>query len=56
MSELFEIADGEVRIWLDQEIVMIKAVSSDRDPVELTKSQAITLAKQLLLLAERIDE
>lgn len=52
----FQISEGEVRVWLEQEAVHIKAVERHRDPVELTKDEAIELGEALLKIAQEIEE
>ena len=54
-AQAFKISDGDAYCWLEQQSsVMLKAVTKQGDPVELTKSEAIELAHALLRAAERI--
>jgi hypothetical protein len=43
-----ELANGEVRIWIEQEAVHIKAVDRYGDPVELSDVEVRQLADALL--------
>lgn len=52
----FQISDGEVRVWLEQETVHMKAVTPYGDPVELWKDEAIELAEAILKIAQEIKE
>jgi hypothetical protein len=53
-QRVFELLDGEVRLYEQQEAIHLRAVDSHGDPVELTASAARKLAEQLLALAEQI--
>ena len=55
MSQQFEISDGEVRLWIDQESLHLRATDAHGDPVELTKEEAVKLAQALLDFSEKID-
>ncbi len=51
-----EMMGGEVRLWIDQGVVMLKAVTARyHDPVELTTDAARRLAQILTELAETVD-
>lgn len=51
-----DLNDSSVRLWLDEAgSIMIKVVDDHGDPVELTASQARTLAARLMALAEELD-
>ncbi len=43
-----ELANGEVRAWIEQEVVHIKAVDRYGDPVELSDAEVKQLAEALL--------
>jgi hypothetical protein len=56
-DEYFELNDGEVRAWIEQGAsIHIKAVAQNRDPVELTESQARKLANALLSMVKKLEE
>jgi len=56
-TEHFELNDGEVRVWIEQEAsIHIKAAAGGNDPVELTESQARKLANALLRMAQKLEE
>jgi hypothetical protein len=53
----FELFGGDVRVWIEQEEIHMKAVDrGSRDPVELTPTMARELAAVLLELADRTDD
>jgi len=47
-----ELSGGEVQLWVDQGVVMLKAISDKNDPVELTESTALEISSLLKQLAE----
>ncbi len=47
--EVFKLSDGALAVWEDGGI-MIKAVSSHGDPVELSEAEALELADVLVRL------
>lgn len=55
-----EFSGGEVRFWIEQEAIHLKAVSPENhpsgDPVELTGAEAKRLAVALLEAAKKLDE
>jgi hypothetical protein len=54
---VFQLLDGDVSVWIDQEEIYMKAVDRrSRDPVELTPSEARQLAAVLLEMADRLDD
>ena len=56
-GESIELADGEVRAWIEQgETVHIKAVDRHGDPVELTASEVKKLVDVLLKFYNIIRE
>lgn len=55
MNQQIEISGGEVRVWIEQEAVHLIAITAHNDPVELTRSEAIKLAKALMDLSEKLD-
>ena len=54
-ADSFDISGDEVRIFVDQEVIMLKAVSGT-DPVELTAADARDIAAHLLKLAEKYSQ
>ena len=52
----FELMDGEIRVWIEQEAIHIKAIEqASGDPVELTPEMAKQLADALNPLAQKAD-
>lgn len=47
-----ELSDGEIKVWIEQEVIHIKAIDTFGDPVELTKERALELADVLRRLAD----
>jgi hypothetical protein len=55
-GQVFELMDGAVRVWLEQEVIHLVAFDKPyHDPVELTESMARELADTLRRMAERLD-
>ena len=52
----FVVSEGEVYVFIEQEEMYIKAVTSYGDPVELRKEDAVKLAEALLEMARQIDD
>jgi hypothetical protein len=46
--------DGELRAWIEQETVHLKAVDSHGDPIELSADEVRRLAQELAKLAKQI--
>lgn len=40
MNEHVELCGGSIRMWLDQDVVMLKAIETSGDPVELNAEDA----------------
>lgn len=55
MCKIFEMSDGEVRLWIEQESLHIRAIEANGDPVELTKEEAKKLAEALVEFCNAID-
>lgn len=53
--ETFELMDGDVRVWIEQETVHMIAIDRG-DPVELPAFMARELAAALLRMADLTDE
>ena len=54
-NEFFEnLKPDDVRAWVEQETIHLKAASANGDPVELTATEASKLAEILNRLAESI--
>jgi hypothetical protein len=54
MSKQFEVSNGEVRLWIEQESLHLRATDAHGDPVELTKEEAAKLAEALLSFSKEI--
>jgi predicted metal-dependent hydrolase len=53
----FELFGGDVRVWIEQEAIHMKAHDRrSHDPVELTETMAREVAAVLLELAARLDD
>jgi len=52
----YSLSDGEVRVWIEQEAIHIKAAYGPNDPAELTKDQALELSEALKRLAAQIAD
>jgi hypothetical protein len=48
--------DGDIRAWIEQEAIHIKAFDNHGDPVELSAEEARILAQELLRLAEGVEK
>jgi hypothetical protein len=56
-GSVFELLDGDVRIWVEQEAIhMIAGDLQHRDPVELTSKMARQLAIALKEMADRLED
>ncbi len=56
-SEVSEFEDGEVKMWIEQETIHLRAGDkSYDDPVELTSATARQIAQKLIDLADAIDQ
>jgi len=55
-AEVFSLYDGDIRVWIEQEAIHMKAVDHGVDPVEMTGDEARKLAAKLIEFAEAIDE
>lgn len=50
------LSGDEIRAWIEQdELVCLKAVTKEGDPVELSASEARQLGQALLCMADEID-
>ena len=55
-SDIYEFSAGEVILWAESgEPIMLKAISSHRDPVELNSDEARKIADALNKLADWCD-
>ena len=50
------IAHGDIKMWLDQGVLMLKAVDSFGDPVELAEHEVDELINALRVLREHMEE
>ena len=48
--------EGNLRAWIEQESIHLKAIDPCGDPLELTSDEARMLAEQLTKLADRLEE
>jgi hypothetical protein len=56
-SQVFELEGGDVRVWIEQEVVHLVAFAKPyHDPVELTAKMAKKLAAKLQEMAEKLDD
>ena len=56
-GQVFELMDGTVRVWLEQEAIHLVAFDKPyNDPVELTASMAKELADVLREMADQVDD
>ncbi len=56
-KNVFELQDGEVRVWIEQETIHIIAGDLQYgDPTELTANMARKLATELERIASLLDE
>lgn len=57
MEPVYQNAEGDLMLAVneDDSIILLKAVATFSDPVELTPDEARELANQLLAIAERLD-
>jgi hypothetical protein len=57
MELVYQNAEGDVSLAVneDDSIILLKAVATFSDPVELTPEEARELAHQLLAIADRLD-
>jgi hypothetical protein len=55
-NKVHKFSNGEIYFWVEQESsIMLKAVTSFGDPVELEGKEAIELAKALLEAVKKIE-
>jgi hypothetical protein len=52
----YTVAGDEVKVWVEQEAIHIKAISGQKDPAEITKQQALELSEAIKRLANSILE
>lgn len=52
----FSVSGDEVRAWIDQESIHIRAITESGDPVELSLGEVKRLAQGLLDLAARLED
>jgi hypothetical protein len=55
-ENVHEFEDGEVYVFVQDEVIFLKAVASHGDPVELRTSTARKLAQCLLELADQVGD
>jgi hypothetical protein len=54
-QEMIQMCDGDLRAWIEQGTIHMKAVDRHGDPVEVSRVEIRLLAKQLLDLADELD-
>lgn len=47
--------DGDLRAWIDQETIMLKAVDCHGDPVELNEHEVRLFIQELLKLTDTMN-
>lgn len=52
----FSLSRDEVRAWLENDVIFLKAVDPHNDPVELSAGEARELANALLRYAKRVEQ
>ncbi len=55
MEKALELSDGNIRLWIDQECLHLKAVDIHGDPVEISINEARKLAEALLALTRLLE-
>lgn len=55
MKHYINLSDGQVRLWIDQESLHLKAIDPYGDPVEISVEDAVKLANALIEFAKAID-
>ncbi len=48
--------ESDIELWLDQGVLMIRAVDSHGDPIELAEHEVDNLIEALRRLREQMDE
>jgi hypothetical protein len=51
--EIHELAGGEIAVWDDNGVIMLKVCNEYKDPVELNEEEALELADLLTRLAKQ---
>ena len=52
-AEFHELAGGEIAVWDDNGVIMLKVCNEYKDPVELNEEEALELADLLTRLAKQ---
>jgi hypothetical protein len=56
-NEIFELMDGDISVWIEQDIIFLRAVERPSgDPVELTPAEARELAEKLRQWADELED
>jgi hypothetical protein len=50
---VYELAGGEIAVWDDNGVIMLKVCNKYKDPVELNEQEALELAELLIRLAKQ---
>lgn len=56
MNDYYELFDGDIVLWIEQEIIHIKAVDTHGDPVELTPPMCKEFIEMLSDLVEIVKK
>ncbi len=54
-KDVFEFEGGEIRVWIEQEAIHLRACNKHQDPIELSSDTARQLGDKLKELADSID-
>jgi len=54
-NDVFEYEGGEIRVWVEQEAIHLRACDKFQDPIELSSDTARQLGDKLKELADSID-
>jgi hypothetical protein len=54
--EIFDVASGEISVWVDQGVICLKLNSKFNDPVELAAFEALALSDLLIRLVREERE
>jgi hypothetical protein len=52
-AQVHELAGGEIAVWDDNGVIMLKVCNEYKDPVELGESEALELAELLTRLVRQ---
>lgn len=52
---IYELAGGDINVWVDNGVIMLKIREPYGDPIELNEEQALELADLLARLARAVN-